>query len=81
MLNSCTTATACGIIDVVSKSILGKIKNNKKTAHIFIDINPKYDEDIFNIRFVNVVRMSVVDIIYAFIVAILRTKINKFKEV
>lgn len=80
-LDSCTTATTCGLIDVSSKAILSKIKNNKKSAHIFVDINPKYNEDIFNIRIENNVRMSVIDIIYALIIAILRTKINKLKGV
>lgn len=73
VLDSCVTATTCGFIDVAAKGILAKIKNNKKSAHIFVDVNPKYNEDIFNIRLNYEMRMSVIDIIYSFVYAIIRT--------
>lgn len=68
-LDSCITATGTGYIDVFSKCILSKIKNNKKSSHIFISNQPKYNEDICNMRMVYEIRMSVVDIIYAFVYA------------
>ena len=73
VLNSMVTATGCGIIDVISKGILSKVKNNKKSAHIFVEVNPKYNEDIFNLRFNYEMRMSVVDIIFSFVVCVIRT--------
>ena len=73
------TASTCGFIDVVSKGILAKVKNNKKLAHIFVDVNPKYNEDIFNFRLEYEMRMSVVDIIYTFVCAIVQTVKYKIK--
>lgn len=64
------TALTSGYIDCVAKGILAKIKNNKKSAHIFIDVEPKYNEDICNIRFEWEVRMSIFDMLYTFIFTI-----------
>lgn len=72
VLDSCATAVGAGAIDVIGKSVLMKIKNNKKTANIFVFVEPKYNEDVFNIRVENTVRISILDIIYALIY----TKIN-----
>lgn len=69
MYNSMITAVGSGLIDVLTKSALGKIKNNKKCAHILVDIKPKYNEDILNIRILNGVVISIFDILYAFILA------------
>ena len=74
--NSCVTAVGCGYIEVFAKSFLSKLKNNKKSAHIFVEASPKYNQDILNIRIENTNRISVFDIIYAFIVARVRVWIN-----
>ena len=66
-------------IDVLSKCVLSKVKNNKKSAHIFVEVNPKYNEDIFNIRLIYEMRMSAVDIIYTLFFTIFRTLQNKIK--
>jgi len=71
------TATTCGYIDVFSKCVLSKVKNNKKSAHIFVDVHPKYNEDIFNFRFVYEMRMSVVDILYTLIYTGIKTMFRK----
>ena len=79
-LDSCVSACVCGYIDVFSKCVLSKIKNNKKSSHIFINIQPKYNEDIFNFRFIYEMRMSVVDIIYTLVYTGIKTisrKLNK----
>ena len=69
MYDAMITAVVTGVIDVITKSMIGKIKNNKKTTHILIDIKPKYNEDILNMRLQNSVRISIFDILYAFILA------------
>ncbi len=79
VLDSMITATTCGFIDVVSKCILSKVKNNKKLAHIFVEVNPKYNEDVFNFRLIYEMRMSVVDIIYTFVCTIVETLKHKIK--
>lgn len=66
-LDSSVTASMCGFVDVLTKSIFAKIKNNKKTAHIFIKTEPQYNEDVFNLRLIYEFRVSMVDLIYAFI--------------
>ena len=71
--NSMLTANISGYVDVLSKCIMSKLKNNKKSAHIFITVNPKYNEDIFNIKFVYIMRMSAVDIIYTLASTIIKT--------
>ena len=77
VLDSMVTATTCGFIDVMSKCALAKVKNNKKSAHIFVDVNPKYNEDIFNFRLVYEMRMSVVDIFYTLIYTGIKTLVRK----
>lgn len=77
--NSMITASVSGGIDVVSKCIMSKLKNNKKSAHIFVSVNPKYNEDIFNIKFVYIMRMSAVDIIYTLVLTIIKTLARKLE--
>lgn len=72
VLDSCATAVGAGAIDVITKSLLMKIKNNKKSANIFIFVEPKYNEDVCNIRLENTIRISIFDLIYTLIY----TKIN-----
>ena len=72
-LDSCTTATTSGALEVITLGILAKIKNNKKSAHIFTKIEPKYNEDIFNVRLDQIVRISVFDILYVLIYTIIKT--------
>ncbi len=67
VLDSCVTAVGAGSIDVICKSMLTKIKNNKKSAHIFVIVEPKYNEDIFNVRIENEIRISIFDLIYTLI--------------
>ncbi len=64
MNDSCVTAVSSGYILVLSKCLFSKIKNNKKSSHIFVKVEPKYNQDIFNIRLVNTVRISLADILY-----------------
>ncbi len=71
--DSCITAVGCGYIDVLTKSILSKLKNNKKSSHIFVNNEPRYNEDIFNVRFINEIRISLADILYALIYALLNS--------
>ena len=85
-LDSCVTATTCGFIDVFTKGILCKIKNNKKSAHIFTKVEPKYNEDICNLRVSYEIRMSMLDIIYSLVYSVVNTwrdygkRNNKFKQ-
>lgn len=65
VLDSRVTAVGCGYIDVIAKCILSKIKNNKKSSHIFVEVEPKYNQDVLNIRLQNQIRISIGDFLYA----------------
>ena len=67
--DSRVTATTSGYVQLISNMILSKIKNNKKLAHILVVVEPKYNEDIFNLRLTYEMRISIVDLIYVFIYA------------
>lgn len=73
VLNSCATAIVCGYFDVLTKCLLSKVKNNKKYAHILVNIEPKYNEDVFNAKIKTTFRISLFDIIFALIYTIINS--------
>ena len=79
VLDSRVTATICGYIDVISKSLLGPIKNNKKSSHIFVSVEPKYNEDVLNARVRNIVRISFLDIVYTLFYTFIHARKKKKK--
>lgn len=81
VLDSCATAVGAGTIDVIGKCLFMKIKNNKKSADIFVSVEPKYNEDVFNIRLENEVRISIFDLIYTLVVTQLRMLGKRLKKV
>lgn len=76
--DSCNTAVGCGAIDVISKGVLSKIKNNKKSSHIFVSVEPKYNQDVCNFRLTTSVRNSLFDIIYSLLYAALNIRSKKY---
>ena len=80
VLDSRVTATVCGYIDVVSKSLLGSIKNNKKSSHIFVSVEPKYNEDVLNARIRNIIRISILDVLYTFVYTFIYAR-GKYEKV
>lgn len=66
-LDARVTAVTCGYIDVLTKCMLTKLKNNKKSSHIFVSVEPQYNRDIFNLRVTNTIRISIFDIVYSLI--------------
>jgi len=80
VLDSRVTATICGYIDVISKSLLGPIKNNKKSSHIFVSVEPKYNEDVLNARVRNIVRISFLDIVYTLFYTFIHAR-GKYEKV
>lgn len=63
--DACVSAVGAGYIDVIVKSFLAKLKNNKKSAHIFVDVEPKYNQDVCSVRIKSAMRISVWDVLYA----------------
>lgn len=68
-IDALTTALVSGYIDVISRAVLSKIKHNKKSANIFTQVEPKYNQDICNIRVKTKVDNSLFDLLIAFVMA------------
>lgn len=61
------TAMMASFNDILAKCLLAKIKNNKKSAHIFIETLPNYNEDKLYYYFESAMTMSLFDLIFAFL--------------
>lgn len=73
------TAIGTGVIDVVSKSIYTKILHNKKSAHILIDNEPKYNQDCLNFKIEGRVNISIFDVLYSIVNSLLNLKGEKYE--
>lgn len=73
MNDACVSAVGVGYIDVISKCVLSKIKNNKKSAHIFVNVDAKYNQDICSIRVKSSVRVSIWDLLFSIAYTLLNT--------
>ncbi len=65
MNDACVSAVGAGYIDILSKCVLSKVKNNKKSAHIFLNVEPKYNQDICSVKVKSSVRMSLWDLLFS----------------
>ena len=63
--DACVTAVGAGYFDVIGKSVFCKVQNNKKSAHIFVNVEPKYNQDICSIRAKSSIRVSIWDMLYS----------------
>lgn len=63
------TAMMASFNDILAKCLLAKIKNNKKSAHIFIETLPNYNEDKLYYYFESAMTMSLFDLIFVFLSA------------
>lgn len=73
MNDACVSAVCVGYIDVIGKCVLSKVKNNKKSAHIFINVDAKYNQDICSLRVKSSVRVSVWDMLFSLVYTLLNT--------
>ena len=80
VLDSRVTAMGCGYIDVLTKSLFGSLKNNKKSSHIFVSVEPKYNEDVLNMHVKNTIRISMFDLIYTLIYTFIYAR-GKYEKV
>lgn len=81
------SAVATGYIQWFALMVLSKIKNNKKSAHIFVNIEPKYNQDVCSLRIKSGVYISLFDILYSLAYTAIyswrnyeRQTDNKFKQ-
>ncbi len=61
------TAVGTGVVDVITKCIYAKILHNKKSAHILINNEAKYNKDCLNFKIEGKVNISIFDVIYSII--------------
>lgn len=80
VLDARVTAVVCGYIDSIAKGAIGSLKNNKKSSHIFVQVEPKYNEDVLNMHIKNTIRISVFDLIYTFIYTFIYAR-GKYEKV
>lgn len=73
------TAVGTGVVDIVSKSLYAKILHNKKSAHIFIFNEAKYNRDCLNLKIEGNLSISIFDIIYSIINSLWSIKGEKYE--
>jgi len=73
------TALGCGVIDIISKCLYAKILHNKKSAHIFIQNEGKYNHDCLNFKIEAKISISIFDILYSVINSLWYLKGEKYE--
>lgn len=75
-----STSILCSGFDLLIKSALAKIKNNKKLSHIFIINCAKYNEDCLNFKLECDFNINIADILYSFVLSKLSSKGVKYER-
>ena len=73
------TAMSSSFVDIASKCIYARILHNKKSAHIFIQNEAKYNQDCLNLKIEGLVNISLFDVIYSFINTLWSLKGEKYE--
>ena len=74
------TAMASSAIDIVAKCLSARILHNKKSAHIFISNDTKYNQDCLNLKIEGKVNISIFDVIYSIINTLWNLKGEKYER-
>lgn len=80
-LDASKTALSASYLDIILKSVLTKVKNNKKLSHIFIFNSAKYNEDCLNLKLKSKISVNLFDLIYSLIVSKIKAKGEKYERV
>lgn len=73
------TAMSSSILDIISKCIYSRILHNKKSAHIFIQNDTKYNQDCFNVKIDGNIKISLFDVLYSLINTLWSLKGEKYE--
>lgn len=73
------TAVGSGLLDIISKCVYAKILHNKKSAHIFILNEAKYNRDCLNVKIEGQIKISLFDVIYSLINTLWSLKGEKYE--
>ena len=74
------TALGSGVADIVSKCAYAKILHNKKSAHIFISNEAKYNQDCLKVKIGAEIKMSIFDILYSLVSSLWSLKGEKYER-
>ncbi len=74
------TALASGVIDIATKCAKGRILHNKKSAHIFVQNEAKYNQDCLNLKLECEVKISLFDILYSIINSLWSVKGDNYEK-
>ncbi len=72
--NAMFTGILTASVDGIYKSFLAKIKNHKKSAHIFVESTPQYQQDVFKSIISTKLSLSIFDILYTLINTLLNLR-------
>lgn len=72
--NAFAGAMLANFNDILIKCIVAPVKNNKKSAHIFVNIIPNYNNDIYTLKLFNEISLSVFDVLYSLAIAKFKRK-------
>lgn len=78
--SSMVTAISSASLDIISKSILSKIKHNKKSSHIFILNDAKYNQDCCSAKFETDCKICLFDVLYSLICVLWNLKGVKYER-
>ena len=74
------TAMTSSVIDIMSKCLSARILHNKKSSHIFILNETKYNQDCLNLKIEGKINICIFDIIYSVINTLWSLKGDKYER-
>lgn len=73
------TALGGSLVDIIAKCVYAKILHNKKSAHIFMANEAKYNQDCLRIKIEAEIKMSIFDVLYSLINSLWSVKGEKYE--
>ena len=78
--NAMISAIGCAAVGIVSKCTKARIMHNKKSAHIFVINEPKYNQDCLNITLESKIKISLFDIMFSLVSSLLSLKGDNYER-
>ena len=79
-INAMTTAMMSSITDIISRCVSARIIHNKKSAHIFIANDARYNEDCFRMKLECQSYISIFDTVYSLINSYVSLRGDKYER-
>lgn len=78
--NAMISAMGAGTVDLISKCVFARIRHNKKSAHIVMRNEAKYNQDCLNFKIEGIITISIFDIIYSIVNSYLSLKGGNYER-